>query len=142
MPPNSLRRLFWAGPLATLAAVLADALYYLATKAAGEPYLIPYDASGKHPPIPLPLIDIIVVVTIAGLFASAFLALLLRFSHAPVIIFVSVALTAFILSLGGPFDLPGAPLQTKLHLGILQLLAAVILTGGILWLTGLAKRKS
>ncbi|HVM70458.1 MAG TPA: DUF6069 family protein [Anaerolineales bacterium] len=142
MPSYPLRRLFWAGPSATLAAVLLDALYYLATKAAGETYLIPYDASGIHPALSLPLLNVIVAVSAAGLFASAFLALLLRFSRAPLIIFVSVALTAFILSLGGPFNLPGAPLHTKLHLATMHLLAAVILTGGILWLTRLTKRKS
>ena len=31
MPPYSLRRLLWAGPAATLAAILADVLYYALT---------------------------------------------------------------------------------------------------------------
>ena len=39
--PFSLRRLLWAGPIATIAAILANLLYYALTNALGEHYLMP-----------------------------------------------------------------------------------------------------
>ena len=48
MPPYSLRRLVWAGPLATLAAILADLLYFAATRVLGQTYLLPVDGGATR----------------------------------------------------------------------------------------------
>ena len=67
----------------------------------------------------------------AGLLASIFFGLLLRFSRSPATVFLSVSITALMLSFGGPFDLPNASLQTKILLSGMHLLAAGIITAGI-----------
>ena len=134
MSPYSSRRLPWAGPAATLAAILVDVLYYFASKAAGESYLIPFNTSGSQP-VPLPILNVIMAVLVSGLIASLFFGALLRFSRKPATVFLSVAITALILSFGGPFNLPDAAMQTKLLLSGMHLLAAAIITGGILFLS-------
>ena len=47
MPPYSLRRLIWGGPLSTMAAILANLTYYGVTHALGEQYLLPMEAGGS-----------------------------------------------------------------------------------------------
>ncbi len=134
MPPYSLRRLFWAGPVATLAAILADVLYYTLTKSFGEQYLIPVDGSSTQVS-PLPVLVPILAILVPGLLASGLFGLLLRFSRQPATVFLSVAIAALILSFGGPFSLPAATMQTKLLLSGMQVIAAIIITGGILLLS-------
>lgn len=131
MPPYSLRRLARAGPLAVLLAALFNALYYLTTKALGEPYLLPLDEGAtRFGPMPLRMP---VLATLAiGLAAVLFFALLIRFARRPATVFLSVAVTALIVSFGGPFNLPAAPLQTKLLLCGMNVCTAVILGGGVL----------
>jgi hypothetical protein len=131
MPPYSLRRLFWAGPVATLAAILADVLYYTLTKSFGEQYLIPVDGSSSQVG-PMPVLVPILAVLIAGLLASGFFGLLLRFSRQPATVFLSVSIAALILSFGGPFNLPVATMQTKILLSGMQLIAGGFIAGGIL----------
>ena len=105
MPPYSLRRLSWAGPVATLAAILADMAYYALTKALGEQYRMPLDGNSSHLG-PMPVLTPILAILVAGLLASIFFGLLLRFARKPATVFLSVSITALILSFGGPFDLP------------------------------------
>ena len=131
MPPYSLRRLSWAGPVATLAAILADMAYYAFTKAFGEKYRIPLDGNSSHLG-PLPVLTPILAILIPGLLASIFFGLLLRFAQKPAIVFLSVSITALILSLGGPFDLPAATMQTKILLSGMHVISAGIITAGIL----------
>ena len=134
MPPYSLRRLAWAGPLATIAAFLADGLYYALTKALGEQYLMPLDGNNIHLS-PMPVLMPVVSILVAGLLASVLFGLLLRFARKPVTVFLSVSITALILSIGGPSNLPAATLQTKLLLCGMQAIAAAIITAGILLLS-------
>ena len=131
MPPYSLRRLAWAGPLATLAAILAVMAYYALTKALGEPYLMPLDGNSSRLG-PMPVLTPILAILVPGLLASGFFGLLLRFARKPATVFLSVCITALILSLGGPFDLPVATMQTRFLLSGMHVLAAAIITSGIL----------
>lgn len=134
MPPYSLRCLAWAGPLAVLLAVLFNALYFLTTKALGEQYLLPLDESAaRFGPMPLgmPLLTTAAI----GLAAVLFFAFLIRFARRPVTVFLSVAVTALVVSFGGPFNLPAAPLQTKLLLCGMNVCTAVLLSGGMLLLS-------
>jgi hypothetical protein len=131
MPPYSLRRLAWAGPLATLAAILADGLYYALTKALGELYRMPLDGNSSHLG-PMPVNTPILAILIAGLLASIFFGVLLRFARKPATVFLSVSITALILSFGGPFDLPSATMQTKILLSGMHVIAAGFITVGIL----------
>ncbi len=134
MPAYSLRRLSWAGPAATVAAILVNALYYTATKALGEQYLLPLDENGARLG-PLPTTTFGVAILVAGLVATVFFGLLLRFARKPGTVFLSVAVTALILSFGGPFSLPAATLRTKILLSGMNIITAVIITSGILLLS-------
>jgi type IV secretory pathway VirB2 component (pilin) len=127
----SLRRLLRAGPLATILAVVAVLVYYYITKAFGEDYLIPMtsDATLLRPmPPAMPLVAVVIV----GLLASLFFGLLVRFSRAPAIVFLSVTSAALVLSFGGSLYLPTSALHTKILLSGMNILAGVILAGGIL----------
>jgi len=127
----SLRRLLWAGPLATILAVVAVLVYYSITKAFGENYLMPLtsDATLLHPmPPAMPLVAVLIV----GLLASLFFGLLVRFSRAPAIVFLSVAIAAVVLSFGGSLYLPVSALHTKILLNGMNILAGVTIAGGIL----------
>jgi hypothetical protein len=131
MHPYSLRRLSWAGPSATMIAILADGLYYAITKALGVQYLMPLDGSGSRIE-PMPILMPILATLVTGLLATILFGLLVRFSRKARTIFLSVAFTALILSLGGPFNLPAASMLTKILLSGMQIIAAGIITGGIL----------
>ncbi len=134
MTPYSIRRILWASPAATAAAILANSLYYIVTKTLGAQYLLPLDENGVRLG-PLSVLVVIEVTLAAGLTATILFGALIRFARQPVIVFLSVAVTALLLSFGGPFGLPGAALQTKLLLSGMHLLAATIITGGILLLS-------
>jgi len=131
MSSYSLRRLVWAGPVATLAAILAVVAYYALTRALGEQYRMPLDGNSSQLG-PMPVFTPILAILVPGLLASGFFGLLLRFAHKPATVFLSVSITALILSLGGPFYLPAASMQTRILLSGMHVLAAGIITGGIL----------
>ena len=131
MPHCSLRRLLWVGPLATLAAILVNLLYYGLTKAFGEQYLMPLEGSNSlSGPMPVSMLGL--VILIPGILATIFFGLLLRFTRRPVTVFLSVSLAALLLSLGGPINLPAVSMQTKILLGGMHIIAAAVITGGIL----------
>jgi hypothetical protein len=134
MPPYSLRRLSWAGPVATLAAILVDIAYYTLTKDLGEQYRLPLDGNSSHLG-PMPVLTPTLAILVAGLLASIFFGLLLRFAQKPATVFLSVSTTALILSFGGPFDLPSATFQTRILLSIMHVIAAGIITAGILFMS-------
>jgi hypothetical protein len=131
MSPYSLCRLPWAGSVATVAAILVNLLYYAVTKALGEQYIVPLDGNSSHPG-PMPALMIVMAILISGLIASILFGLLIRFARKPVTVFLSVSVTAFILSFGGPFNLPAASIQTKILLSGMHVIAAGIISGGIL----------
>lgn len=131
MPPYSLHRLMWGGPVSTIAAILANLLYYCVTNALGEHYLMPLE--GANPQLlRMPVLMPVVLTLTAGLLATFFFAMLIRFSRRPGIVFLSVCLTALLLSFGGPFNMPAAVMQTKILLSGMHVLAAILITGGIL----------
>jgi hypothetical protein len=137
----SRSKLAWAGPLITLLASSVDALYTLVTRAwLGEQYLIPLDA-GATQKTPMPLSMPAIAAIVAGIVATLFYWLLLRYGARPAVVFISVAVTALVLSFGAPFGIPAAALQTKLLLSGMNALTAIILTGGILLLTRESPRK-
>jgi len=131
MRGTSLRQAFWPGSLATIAATLAVLLYFGVTKALGEKYLLPLDNSGSRFEA-MPFIAPILATFISGLLATSFFGLLIRFTRRPATIFLSVSITALILSLGAPFNLPRTGIQTKILLSGMHVIAAGLITAGIL----------
>jgi hypothetical protein len=134
MPPYSLRRSLWAGPVSTISAVLVGILYYGVTRAFGEQYVMPLDGSVSHLG-PMPVLMPIFAILVPGLVASILFGLLVRFSRTPATVFLSVSTAALILSLGGPWNLPGAVTQTKILLSGMQVITAVLIVGGTLFLS-------
>lgn len=128
----SLRRLVWAGPLTAAAAGAANLIYYWITKTLGEPYLLPLDAGGEKL-APMPLLMPVVGALVFALLAALFFGVLIRLARQPVIVFLSVMVTALILSFGGSFGIPKAALHTKLYLSGLNTLTAAVITGGLLF---------
>jgi hypothetical protein len=131
MPAFSIRRLLWGGPVATVLAILATWLYYGVTKALGEQYLVPLDGGSSYLG-PMPVLMPVITTLVPGLVASIFFGLLIRFSRNPATVFLSVSLAALLLSFGGPYYLPGVSLQIKILLSGMHVVAAVVITGGIL----------
>ena len=80
MHPFSLRRLLWAGPLATAAAVLVNLLFFSLTKALGEQYILPLDGSSTNLG-PMSILMPVVVTLVPGLLATILFGLLLRFAR-------------------------------------------------------------
>jgi hypothetical protein len=115
-------------------AVLVDLAYYSISKNLGEQYLIPLTENGGEM-YPLPALSIAVTVIVMGVIASLLFAFLVRFTRKPTTIFLSVAITALIVSLGGPFRLPETELRTRVFFGGMHILAAILITGGILLLS-------
>jgi hypothetical protein len=134
MPPYSLRRLIWGGPVATFAAILASLLYFAVTKALGEEYIMPLDGNSSHLG-PMPVLMPVIAILIPGLLATVFFGLLVRFNRKPATVFLSVSVAALTLSFGGPSNLPDASLQTKILLCGLQVIAATVISSGILLLS-------
>jgi len=134
MHPYSLRRLTWAGPIATIMAIVANIVYYAATKALGEQYLMPLDGTASRL-VPMPVLMPVIEILFIGLAAIIFFGLLVRFARKPATVFLSVTITALILSFGGSFSLPVATLQTKILLSGMNVIVAVFITGGILLLS-------
>jgi putative copper export protein len=133
MPPYSLRRLLWVGPVVTLAAILVNLSYYGVVKALGAQYLLPFDENSSHL-VPMPVFMPVVIILITGLLATILFGLLIRFVPRPATIFLSVSVTALILSFGGPFNLPTGNMSTKFLLSGMHVIAAAIITGGLLFL--------
>jgi hypothetical protein len=117
--------------VATVAAILADLLYYIATKAFGEQYILPLDGNGSHIGR-MAISTLIPAILIPGFLGTIFFGLLVRFSRKPATIFLSVSTAALILSFGAPFYLPGVSMQTKILLSGMHAIAAGIISGGIL----------
>jgi hypothetical protein len=131
MPPYSLRRLIWGGPVATVAAILACLVYFAVTKALGEQYIMPLDGTNSHLG-PMPVLMPVLAVLIPGILATFFYGLLVSYSSKPATVFLSVSVAALILSFGGPSSLPDAALLTKILLCGMQVIAAGVISGGIL----------
>jgi hypothetical protein len=127
----SLRRLVWAGPLATIIAIVAVLFYYFVTRVFGEEYLMPMNSDATLLR-PMPLAMPVLTVLLVGFLATLFFGLLVRFSKTPAVVFLSVAIAALVLSFGGSLYLPASNLQTKILLCGMNVLAGVILAGGIL----------
>lgn len=113
-------------------AVLVNLLFFAITQALGEGYLIPLTETYRET-IAMPTF----MVMIATLVPSILAAMLYDFLYkknpkASIQSFVSISLTALVISFGGPMDLPGAGFQTKLLLSGMHLMAAFIIIGGLL----------
>ncbi len=131
----SIRRLLWAAPLTAVSAGLIDLLIYVTAKALGQQFLI----AGGEPvqaAVPMPPVWIVVAVLAASSGAAIIFAFLLKVTHTPLPPFLSISAAALLVSFGGPFSLTGATsLATKLLLGGMNIVAGVVIVGGLIFFT-------
>jgi hypothetical protein len=128
----SLRRLLWAGPLAAGLGIAANLLYYAMTRALGEPYVMPLNGSGSVTG-PMPVSMVVVTTLVGAIGALLLFALLVKITKVPLPPFLSISVTALLVSFGGPFGLPTVTLGMRLLLSGMHILAALIIVGGILY---------
>ena len=111
--------------LTAVAAAAANAVVHLVAAAAGA---MPQDVvvNGQGP-ITLP---IVAALSAQGAVAGAVVyALICRFARRPVRVFRVVAVVVLVLSLAGPFTIPGAPISMILALELMHVVAAAVVVG-------------
>ena len=129
----SFRRILWTGLVTTLAALATNLLFFALTHLFGEQYNMPLsDPISRVGPMPVTMV--IVSTLLLGFLATVLFGLLVRFVKNPMTMFLSISITALIVSFGGPYYLPEAGVQTKVLLSIMHILTALFITGGILLL--------
>jgi hypothetical protein len=132
MPKQHFNQLLWVGMLITVISVLANLLFFAFTQALGEQYIIPYSETITNTE-PMPVLTVALATAIPALLGILLYSLLKKFlPNALLPSFLSIAVTALLVSFGGPLDLPGAVLQTRLLLSAMHLIAAIIIVGGLL----------
>ena len=118
-------RLVLVALLTAVAAAAANAVVHLVAAAAGA---MPQDVvvNGQGP-ITLP---IVAALSAQGAVAGAAVyALICRFARRPVRVFRVVAAVVLVLSLAGPFTIPGAPISMILALEVMHVVAAAVVVG-------------
>lgn len=118
-------RLVPAGALALVVAAAANAIVYLVASSLGA---MPQDvdANGQGP-ITLPMVATMSAAgAVAGTLAYALVG---RFLRRPVRAFRLAAVIALMLSLAGPFTIPGAPVAMVAALLVMHVVAAGVVVG-------------
>jgi len=120
------------GIFISVLAVLANLLFFAITQALGEQYLIPITETSKEA-IAMPTVMILIATLFPAILASLlYISLYKKNSKTSIQSFLAISLTALLISFGGPMDLPGAGIRTKLFLSGMHLMAAAIIIGGLL----------
>jgi len=134
--PIAIRRLVWVGPLAAIVAGAANLVVFAFEKAAlGISFTLAMQPGAAAAPLPAAMV--FVESVIPALAAAVLLALLVKFTARPVLIFQIVSAVFLLMSFGGPLAVPADTL-TKLGLISLHIVAAVVIVG---LLTTLAREK-
>jgi Family of unknown function (DUF6069) len=124
--PIAFGRLLWAGPLAAVAAAVANAIVYFVASALGAmPQDVLVEGSG---PITLePVVFASVIGAVGAVVVFAIVALLAR--RRPIQTFNIVAALALVLSFYTPFTIPDAPVAMVVALLLMHMVAAVVIVG-------------
>ncbi|HBG74208.1 MAG: hypothetical protein A2X25_03810 [Chloroflexi bacterium GWB2_49_20] len=125
-------KIVWVGLLISIISVLANLLFFALTQALGELYIIPLTEIPLNSG-PMPVFMVILATFIPAILAAMLYSFLSKIApNSTLPPFLSVAGTALLVSFGGPLDLPGAGMQTKLLLSAMHIIAAIIIVGGLL----------
>jgi hypothetical protein len=129
------RKLWWAGPLAAVAAAAACAGLFIAAQAAG---LITDAVILDSPTGPMPMnVGAPIMFSVVGVLVGALLlALLIRFSSRPLRTYRIVGVAFLVLYAFFPLTIPGAPLVYILTLELLHLVAGAL---ALIWLPRLIR---
>ncbi|MCU0492992.1 MAG: DUF6069 family protein [Chloroflexaceae bacterium] len=125
----SFRRLWWAGPLGGLAAVVVNlALYFIAAPLGFIPQTVLVQPANQ----PVTFVPVIAATLMPTIVATLLFALLVRFTRRPVTIFRIIAAVVLVLSFAQPFVmLPDAPLAMAITLNLMHVVAAAGITWGL-----------
>ncbi len=130
----AIKRFLWAGPLAAVSAVVANAVVYFVASALGtKPQDFVVQGSG-----PITLAPIVFSSFIGAVGATMVFTVVALLARRPIRTFHIVAAVVLVLSFATPLTIPGAPLSMILTLELMHVVAAVIITG---MLTALARAK-
>lgn len=121
----ALARLLWAGPLAAVAAIAANAVVYFVAYGFGA---MPRDVviEGSGPVTLAPVVFATLIGAVGAVVVFAVIALLVRRPIRPFLIVASVAL---VLSFATPLTIAGAPLSMILALELMHVVAAIVIVG-------------
>jgi len=133
---TSLGKLVWVGPLAVIAAILANVLfYYFVTLALQVPLMAPE----QFPPpdlSPIPVTDILIFSLIFSVGAVIVFALVVHFSRRPIRTYLIVCFIVLILSLFLPLRIPTppVPMATKWSLVMMHMIGGIVVVGTLVML--------
>jgi len=123
-------KIIWFGVFISIISIMANLIFFAFTKALGEKYLIPLTES----PVvtsPMSIVMVILATLISAILATGLYSLLLKVSpNATLPPFLSITGTAFLVSFGGPMELPDTLMQTKILLSVMHIITAIIIIGG------------
>jgi len=123
-------KIVWFGIFISIISIIANLIFFAFSKALGEQYLIPLTES---PTItsPMSVVMVILATLLSALLATVLYSLLTKIvPNATLPPFLSITGTAFLVSFGGPMELPGTLMQTKILLSLMHIITAFIIIGG------------
>ena len=131
--PIAIRRLVWVGPLAAVVAGAANLVVFAVEKAAlGISFILALQPGAAATPLPAAMV--FVESVIPALVAAVLLALLVKFTARPVLIFQIISAVFLLVSFVTPLAVPADTL-TKLGLISLHIVAAVVIVNLLTTLT-------
>ena len=123
-------RVVLAALLVAICAALANVVVFtLERDLLGVSFVFPYQGTGS-PAMPLPISFVIVASALPAIAAALLLAILDRLTRRALRIFMIVGLIFLLMSFGGPLSI-SAGLSTKVALGVMHVVAAAIIIGGL-----------
>jgi len=123
-------RVALAALVAGTAAAGANIAFFLLVHVLGVEFIIQPDPSA--PPVPIAVSSVAVASFLPALLAGGLLVLLGRFTTKARRAFLVIASVAAVLSLAGPATIGGASGGTRVALIVMHLLAAAVISGGLL----------
>lgn len=119
-----LKSLWWATPVAGLAAAAANAVLFFIFEALGA---IPADIIVPNAGQPITVVPVMMASFMPAIVAGILLALLAAFTAKPVKIFLIITTVVLILSFYTPFSIPEVIMPMILALNLMHIVAAVVI---------------
>ena len=125
--------LLWVGGTITFASVTLNLIIFSIARTLGISFIIPVSEFSQIK-ASMPVNMVIIATIIPAILAILLFIVLRKISPRGYFIpFLSVSITALIVSLGGPASLPDTSLQTKLVLIFMHILSGFIMIGGLVY---------
>ena len=123
---------FWTGVLITITATAVNLLIFALAHTIGEGINTPISETSAIK-APMPVMMVIVATIVPSILAVMLYSFVNKISPNGVIPpFLSVSITALIVSFGGPISLPETDVQTKIFLISMHITTGLIMVGGLI----------